>query len=363
MNKSWTLSDFLFRSTHQWPLVIFFILAGGLAGWGSQYIWPSYYRAGIDIYVGLNPYRAFDDAAFLALARPKYSNIDDFKNWQMSQLESVIFSDAFIEATLAQLQSEDAYWQQFSKEDLSELLETDWRSAGTWSLFAKYSDPERASQVVEAWADQIAPRIKDAVQAAQDTFMIDQELETSAQASVQAEIRWMALIEARSLLQTWQKNAASLPQDQPPEPAERWRVLSLATQLAQFTPAWTALLEDQPAATESLASYIAWIDQVTALMDAEATELAQRGRQLDQQQIDLAVRYSAASHASLGLSPNLEILNLQTITPKVVRPTGTLIIIGGLAGLFAWIFFQLAVFNNSGEGTRGKSAMSQKEPL
>ena len=337
----WSLRDEIYRFTHQWPLVLLAILLGCLAGWGSQYIWPSYHQATVEVYVALNPYRTFSDATFLALARPKYSNIDDFKNWQMSQLETVLFTDAFIQETLEKLRQQDSIWMAIEADDLRDMLEADWRSAGTWSLIAQHADPKRAKEAVEAWSSVSVARVRGAILAAQDTFQIDQELDTAAEMSLQAQTHRNTLQNASTALLAWQESAAELPQGAPLEPAERWRVLALVTPAADFSPAWMALLQAQPEPSALPAAYRAWIDQVLVNIAAENEQLDAQIEQLEEKRENLAAHYRAASQNSLGISPNLEIQEMRSLPLKTIRPKGMLIMLGGVIGLLAWIFIQL----------------------
>ena len=69
------------------------------------YLLPADYRVRPASICRFEPIPLISDANFLALARPKYSNIDDYKNWQMTQLETVIFLEPIIDETLAKLQA------------------------------------------------------------------------------------------------------------------------------------------------------------------------------------------------------------------------------------------------------------------
>lgn len=342
-SRYWSLSEELYRFTHQWPFVLLAILLGGLLGWLSQFLWPSYYRATAEIYVALNPYRAYSDTTFLALARPKYSNIDDFKNWQMSQLETVIFTDLFIDETLQNLNQQSSLWETMNADGLRTMLKAEWRSAGTWSLIANHIDPQRTAQAVQAWSEVAVTRVRLAVLAAQNTFQIDQQLDAITQQRAQAGVRRAMLQGTSTRLLAWQTSATNLPQNQPLEAAELWRVLAFITPVADYTPDWMALLNEQPDPSALPTDYIAWIDHAVAQINTESSLLDILIHELEGQQTELAIQYTAAFKDSLGLSPNLEIQNIQLITPRLIRPVGTLILLGGLIGLLAWIFIQLAL--------------------
>ncbi len=177
MNNKWSLSEEIYRAFHRWPTLAGVILLGCLAGWLVSFLMPPYYRAITYIYVALNPYRTYSDTNFLALARPKYSNIDDYKDWQMTQLESVIYLDEFILETLDRLRETNPDWQDFTAAELREILEADWRSAGTWSLIANSPDSDLAEQASSTWSAVVVERVRVAIESARQTFVIDQDLQ------------------------------------------------------------------------------------------------------------------------------------------------------------------------------------------
>jgi hypothetical protein len=77
---SWSLSEELYRSFHQWPRISLFFVIGCLVGWLITWLLPANYRASAIVYVALNPYRTYEDANFLANVNPEYTNLDDYKN-------------------------------------------------------------------------------------------------------------------------------------------------------------------------------------------------------------------------------------------------------------------------------------------
>ena len=75
------------------------------------YLWPSYFKASREVYVGLNAYRAYSDTSFLALAKPRYANIDNYHYWQMNQLNTILSTDPLLQETLDELRTLDPYWE------------------------------------------------------------------------------------------------------------------------------------------------------------------------------------------------------------------------------------------------------------
>jgi hypothetical protein len=345
--KYWTLRDEIYNSLHRWPSMIIFFALGCIMGWVFSLLLPPTYRATAQIYVGLNPYRAYSDSRWLALAKPKYSNIDDYKNWQMSELESAIYLDEIQQETLAKLREDDPFWQQVDIQELINMLGAEWRSAGTWSLVAETSKPERAEQAARAWSEIAVMQVRDAVQSAQRTAMIDAELQSVIDELLQARTRKETLKTSKDALKEWVEIVQGSTKNEPLDPIERWKVESIAAGVAQFTPGWMALLDEQPEENASPEAYIDWIDQISATIDNELSLLEPHSKRLNAERSQLESQYSQVSRSSLGLSPNIVIEGLQIIPPKRLKPTGNLVLIGGIIGLSSWILLQLVIISRS----------------
>ncbi len=346
MNRQWFFREEFYRSFHRWPITIVFITLGCLIGWAFSLIWPSYYRATSQVYVGFNPYRAYSDTNFLALSKPRYANLDNYLYWQMYQLEGVIFLQDFIQEALDRLQQTDAYWIDSDDSQLLNMLDAEWRTAGLWSLTAEHRDPKRATQAVQAWSQVVAERVKESVQSARNTFMIDQQLQVVNTDLEETRSREQNLHLTKSALLDWREVYQGFPKDQPLEVEERWRVIYLATHLAQFTPPWQTLLEDQPPEDSFPDAYFDWINQIIPLIDAESQILKQQITSLEEEQTNLKKAYSPEADGSLGLSPNLEVKEVKYLPTKIIRPASTLALIGGIVGLLIWILCQLVIITN-----------------
>ena len=341
MNRYWNLRDEYYRLFHRWPAMLAFFVVGCLLGWLLSYLWPAYYKAGRDVYVGLNAYRTYSDTNFLALAKPRYSNIDNYHYWQMNQLNTALMMDALLQQTLDELGEQDPYWDTVDVEGFRDLLDTDWRTAGEWSLSVSHPDRARALQALEIWSEVATEQLQSAVDSARTVILTDQDLEQVADDLFAAQRRTQALASSQMKLQEWLEQSASLPADQPLAPVERWNIFSTAAGLALDDPAWQALLNSQPAADALPAAYQAWIRLVLEQIEREAAVLPRQIAALEEQRQALNEKYSAESENSLGLSPNLEIQEIGPENAQIVRPTTTLILVGGFIGLLVWLLVEL----------------------
>lgn len=343
MNKRWSLSEEIYRAFHRWPTLAGVILLGCLIGWFISFLMPPYFRSIAYIYVALNPYRTYSDANFQALARPKYSNIDDYKDWQMTQLESVIYLDEFILETKSRLDELNPNWQSYSVDDLRDMLEADWRSAGTWSLIGNSPDPVLAEQASSVWAEVVTERVETAIEAARQTFMIDQDLQATSKSIQEITLRRDDLANGNTQLEAWVKDLRQLDPNVPPDTKLRLQVLSQVSRLAEFSPAWMNLLENQPGEAALPGQYGSWIELVLVLIQQEVQANNQQILTLEHSKTELSKIYREKADASLGLSPNLEIESLEKGVSVSIRPTATYILIGGTTAFLVWILYQLGV--------------------
>lgn len=341
MNKHWQLREELYRAFHNWPLLVAFFLLGALLGWLAGYVWPPYYRATREVYVALNPYRTYSDARFLALAKPRYSNIDNYHYWQMNQLETVIYRDRLVRTALENLRREDPYWNAVDEAQFRRMLDAEWRTAGAWRLTAAHADPQRARQAALAWSDLATQSAAQAITAARETLVLDQQLTQAAAAQLENQLRVKSMIGAEQSLRAWLETAAGLDPAAALPPDLRWQVFSLTTAYATDDPAWQALLADQPAPDAPVSTFLSWAQAALGRLQAELAVLPAQTAALEAENAGLKERFKTAADDSLGLSPNLDIESFGEIEIRTVRPASTLALVGGFVGLLAWLLAQV----------------------
>ena len=343
--EEWSLYEEILAITHRWPVILAFCLVGGLLGWGASLLWPSPYRATTELYVGLNTYRALQDRNAVAFANGfVFTNPDDYKNWQMADLNTVVLMDRVVKDTLNRLRERDSYWQNVPVSELYDMLHVYWRNAGKWRLVAENRDPKRAAQAASAWQEAVIERVDSAVSNAQETLMLDIQIQSLSAAETQPSQRAAQLKQIQTNLEDWQKQAKQWPQDQAVDPAEQWQVRSWAVQAAEYDPVWKELLEAMPPAGALPKDYYAWLEQARASLNSELDSLQVQIRELQRQRQSASEQYQTASKKSLGLSPNLEVEKVSDRPPELSanRPTGLLILVGAVIGLMAWIILWLA---------------------
>lgn len=187
MTMDWSLRDEILTAAHRWPLIMIFCLAGAAAGALAALLWPSPYRASRELYVGLNVTQAGEDRSASQQSGLVFVNANDYKNWQMASLNTMVFMDEILDGTLEQLQRVNPYWDSVSRTELAEMLSVYWRNAGKWRLVAEHPEQDRAIEAVVAWQDVIVAYVHNAVAQANQALSLDGQLRPLAEQVAQAQ--------------------------------------------------------------------------------------------------------------------------------------------------------------------------------
>jgi hypothetical protein len=345
--NTWNLRAEILTITHRWYMILVIMLVGAALGWGSAYLLPSPYRATLDLYVGLNAYRSPYDSYAASLAGQSFRMVDDYKNWQMSQLNEVVQTDAFIQETLDRLREEDAYWDGISPKDFRDRIDLLWRNVGQWHLVVEAKDADIAAQAVETWGMVIHEKVGAAIEHSRQVVALDIQLTNLADTRVEAELRLETLGYVGDKLAAWQKDLAALPLEQTVPSRLHWDILGAVSQAVDWDPAWDRMLEGAPRIGSPVSQYLSWLGGVLSLIDSELAILPGKISILDEQFASLDTQYQVETAQSLGLASTLALELLGDEAPRVelVRPTGTLSLVGlvvGLLGWASWEFYRLS---------------------
>jgi len=284
----WSFREELFAAMHRWQIIVLFCLAGSLLGWLLSWVWPSPYQASKELFVGLNPSASTRTGLSIQPPNLPVASANDYKNWQMASLNTVIFTDAVISDTLTRLRFLDPYWNTVDQEGLAAMLRVYWRNAGKWRLAAEHPDPQRAADAVVVWETVVVERVHQAVEQSQAAQQLDLQLQAANTALAQTQANLTSLTLQRQQVANQGENAANLD------------------------------------------------DQIKASSAKEAAQKKSIQRLSDQ--------YQQAVSAGLGLAPELVVQKLsdRKLRQTAVRPTGQAMLIGAALGWIAWLLLWLA---------------------
>jgi hypothetical protein len=338
MTNEWSLRDEILSATQHWPWLALACFLGCLSGWAISFIWPTPHRSTTELYVGLNVYRASEDANASEYAGIELVNANDYKNWQMASLNSMTTMDEVIQETLQQLQETDPYWQKVDPAQLIKSLHVYWRNAGKWRLVAENEDPQHASQAVTIWQEVVLEHVHEAVNESQRAMVLEFQLKSIAEAQSQIITGTETLKQTQADLANWYNSLTHKDPDLPLASMERWQLWrSIARN--DLDAGWTPLLEAFPTPQSSARAYSDWVEQITPALEGTIQYRENQYKDLSAQASEVKRQFAEASQKSRGLSATLDVEKISgaRIEHSIVRPTGTLVLVGSLLGLVAWL--------------------------
>jgi hypothetical protein len=338
--KPWNLRDEILEITHRWYQILMFILFGAIVGWGCSYLWPSPHRATMDLYVGLNPYRSPYDSQAAASAGQTFRMVDDYKNWQMDQLNEFIKSETVIAETLSRLSERDSDWDYMSVQEFREGALALWRNVGVWHLVVESDEPEMAIQAVDTWGAVIVDEVSAAVDHSKRVVALDIQMTTLAEARLAAEIRQEVLVYAQRELTGWREYLESVQENTVIPAIDHWEILGIVSQTVEWGQPWDRLLDDAPVMGSISGAYKPWLENTLAIIDNELVLLPAKLVVIEETFSDAEMEYKSETAESLGLASTLVVEGIENQAPEVeiVRPSGTFSLVGGVIGFLLWIF-------------------------
>jgi len=341
MNKEWSLQEYTLNLMHRWYFIAGCFLVGALLGWLASLLWPPLYRAHMDLYLGINAYRGARDRYIVNVAQDELSSLDDYKNWQMEQVNTLAFDDKFLTETLERLRSQNAYWDQKTTEDLYFNLHGSWRNAGRWHLTAEFSEAEASQEAVETWGGVIDEHLSEAISHARQVVVLDTSMVALADQLTDLQVRQQALTQVQIDLAEARRDLESGAANEPWGSYSQWHLLSQATLAADWNPGWVDLLEDYPAPEALSNEYLVWVERAISLVDADLAALPAQIATMEEQYNTMAEQYAEEVAQSMALSAAIDIELPAGIRSQVelVRPSSTLMLVGGLLGVLAYLIF------------------------
>ena len=347
MDSSWSLREELTASSQRWYVILIFILIGALAGAAISWLAPAPYQASSDVYVGLDVYRAMRDLN--VPIEPEGAN--DYKNWQMEDLEFLLFSQPVLKATLNALRQEDVYWEDVNTDQLLEMFNLYWRNAGKWRLTANHPQARFARQAVRAWKETAVPFIQNAVEQSRQVLVLDAQIQATAAQQAQVFARQSQVDSISALLQDWADSLETLPPTDPLSEEQRQELQALLVGATAGLPADGGSLSvngrslsTNGRSLSAISDYLAETRNTLQALQVASGSLQVQAADLETILAELKERYSTASQSSYSLSANLVFEDSSNSPPKIIRlrPVGQMMLVGAILGLAAWMIHWLS---------------------
>lgn len=341
--NTWNLRVEILEAAHRWYWIVAGFLLGIFIGWLVSFIWPAPYRAIEDVYVGLNAYKSNRDLYVMEVAENDFRNRDDYKNWQMNQLDALAMSDEYLQETLNRLQTQDSYWQNLDVPALRGMLAVAWRNTGEWHFTALNAKAQHSAQAATTWSDVVIEKANISIAAAERLILLDSQRNALDQTLVGAKARQILLQNTQFVLDDWQTVLTGMPADEPLSPSDHWGLVAVVSVAADWTPGWVAILDEQPPFGALPTVYLDWLAPVNALIEAELAVLPTQIKNLQAEYDQVSTDYELAAVESRALSSGMEVAQIKEQPTEIVhlRPAGTLMLVGGFLGLLVFILVWL----------------------
>lgn len=322
--QDWSLREEFLALIRKWQLAAVIFVLGAAAGWLSGDIWPARFEARAALKVHFN-----SDAIYLTP--------DDYKNWQVEELEDLALSDSVLQETLAGLQSGDDAWKDRSVADLRAAASPRWRNAGAWYLVATLPDADQAAALVEAWRRVLYETALSALDRAAAFNALDRRLDELSRHIGQADADIVRIEAFRTEIEAWMALEET-------EGEHGLRAAGIAARLDRSPELGIVLLPNFPDAGAPLSEIADWGERVqAALDDALHARQDERAGLLETYDL-LAQDWLAEKEASLGLSAYLSLEWPDDPAVEVERQydRGLLSIAGGIVAVLVWVSVSLA---------------------
>lgn len=351
MNE-WKLREKLVQFINTWPILIAVYLVSGLIAWGAVHLFPPLQRATADLFIGIDITRVYDVSSLAAYAKAEPFNVDDYKNWQLSQVQGIATSESIADLTLATLRNLDPYWEDVSTEEFQDMQELFWYDVGIWRLQIQAPENEFALQGVQAWREILLQDLSRLIRESEDVLELEGRMRASNTSISQLETRMieMELLTAEIAVIRVELESADLQQGIDDSTREDlWLLIAGA---AEEDALWEQVLEEIPERDQPRLVYILWLDQVLAAVESDLESHQAIIEALVSDHELLTEDYLREIKEAHGLSASLYIRE-ETTQPKIIEtyPDTQIALLGSLVGLLIyiiiWVMFSERQMENS----------------
>jgi hypothetical protein len=341
--KDLLLGEELRRMFHQWPQIVLFFFLGGFLGVALSAIWPAPFRATTEIYVGLDAFRAVESRYVGEFTNVEFRFPDDFKHWQMMQLNALAFSDEYLIETLTRIEDQELLATQVDLVFLREVFSVHWRDAGKWQLVAETRQAELAVELVETWKDVILEKTNFAIKNSQNLFLLDLQLQALETEYTKLDLEISELNALQENLERIQNVLAKNNTNDLLDESTYTELTILSTQAASLIPGWDQLVEVTLSPDTPTHEVSRWIGLVAVLIAHREGVLHNQLDNLTYKLSEVMELWRQTLSEGRGLAATIMVEEYSGIQTRVSQPRspGTAGLTGSFLSLLVWGLLRL----------------------
>ncbi len=337
MNE-WKLREKLVQFIETWPILITVFLVSGLIAWGTVHLFPPLQRATADLFIGIDITRVNDVSSLATYAETEPFNVDDYKNWQLSQINGIATSERIANLTLEKLRELDPYWDDVSAAEFQELQDLFWYDVGKWRLQIQAPENKYALQGVQAWREILLQDLSRLIRESEDVLELEGRMRASDIVISQFGTRVTEMELLTVEIATVQVELESADPQQGMDDSTRMDLWLLIAGAAEENILWEQVLDEIPEKNQPYLAYILWMDQVLAVVESDLESHQAIKEELVSDHELLTEDYLREIKEAHGLSASLYIEE-ETNQPKIIEtyPDTQIALLGSLVGLLVYI--------------------------
>ena len=337
MNE-WKHQNKFIQFIKSWPILIALFLGSGLITWGAVQLFPPLQRTTAVLYLGIDITRVYDISSVATYTIAEPFNVDDYKNWQLSQVNSIAISERIANLTLGKLQDLNPYWENIPVSEFQEMQDLDWYDVGIWRLQFQAPETDNALQAVQVWREVLLQDLSRLIQESEDVLEFEGRLRASNTAILKLKTRTAELnllIEEITAVQEELKNGDP---EQTMDDSARAEIWLLIAGASEEGPLWEQILDEIPQRDLPNLEYILWMDQVLAVVESDNESHQAVMEALISDHESLTEDYVREIWEAEGLSASLFIKE-EGSQPEIIKfyPDTQIAFLGSITGLLIYI--------------------------
>jgi len=310
--EDWKLREKIIQFIRTWPLLILVFVGSGVVSWSIVHLFPPAQRAMAEIYIGIDITRVYDVSSIATYSKTEPFNVDDYKNWQLSQVEGIASSELIANQSLAELRKLDSYWESVSTTKFLSMQDLDWYDVGVWRMKIQTPEKEKSLQGVKVWRDKLFQELARLIEESEDVLEFEGRMRAANEAITQLEIRVEKLIILKGNIDLLSEKFSDTNPDQVVDKLTRDELWSMFVGLAFDDFLWAKTLNDFPDQDQTQLMYMDWLARVLIIIDTD-TEITSQLLETLEEDIDfLTEDYVREIYEAQGLSASLYIEELTT---------------------------------------------------